>query len=251
MDKQDRDVIHRLADLATQADRRNTVLFSDFLTLNERRLLREHESGIGGKIVLSGGHEAAERQVAAFLPDALSYEWTFPIVCISIVPVSARFAETLTHRDVLGSLMNLGIERKVLGDIVISPSSEIYVFCLEKIGEYLCSSLTKIKHTVVHSQIVQPGTLSIAPSYREMTGQIASNRLDAFVAMTCRMSRAQTASYILGEYVSINGKVVTNHNHPLSPGDIISLKGHGKLEFMEFCGETKKGRSRVKYRWYQ
>ena len=114
MDKQDRDVIHRLADQASQSDRRNTVLFSDFLTLNERRLLREQERIIGGKIVLSGGYESAERQVAAFLPDALSYEWTFPIVCISIVPVSARFAETLSHRDVLGSLMNLGIDRKVL-----------------------------------------------------------------------------------------------------------------------------------------
>ena len=251
MDKQDRDVIHRLADLASQADRRNTVLFSDFLTLNERRLLREQERIIGGKIVLSGGYESAERQVAAFLPDALSYEWTFPIVCISIVPVSARFAETLSHRDVLGSLMNLGIDRKVLGDIVITPSSEIYVFCLDKIGEYICSTLTKIKHTMVHSQIVQPAELSIQPSYREMTGQIASNRLDAFVAMACHMSRAQTANYILGEQVRINGKVITNHNFSLSPGDIVSLKGYGKLEFIHVCGETKKGRWKVQYRWYQ
>ena len=199
MDGQDRSVLRRFEDLALQADRRGVVVFSDFLTLYERRLLQAHGGFAGVQAVLYGGYKEAERQVAAFVPDALSYEWEFPVACLSFVPSAPRFAETLTHRDMLGALMNLGIERRVLGDIVFPSKNQACVFCLEKIADFLLSSVTLVRHTAVTGTLLRPEELSYRPSFRDAEGVIASNRLDAFVAEACRLPRSKTAAYILGD----------------------------------------------------
>ncbi len=251
MDGQDRSVLRRFEDLALQADRRGVVVFSDFLTLYERRLLQAHGGFAGVQAVLYGGYKEAERQVAAFVPDALSYEWEFPVACLSFVPSAPRFAETLTHRDMLGALMNLGIERRVLGDIVFPSKNQACVFCLEKIADFLLSSVTLVRHTAVTGTLLRPEELSYRPSFRDAEGVIASNRLDAFVAEACRLPRSKTAAYILGDNVSINGKVCSDHSAALSDGDILSLRGYGKLEFLECGGRTKKDRVKIRYRWYQ
>ena len=70
------------------------------------------------------------------------------------------------------------------------------------------------------------------------------------MAQACKLSRAQAASYILGENVFINGALMTNHNQGVNPGDIISLRGYGKLRFDAFLNTTKKGRLHIQYAWY-
>ena len=119
----------RLQDLARTAYYREIPVFTDFLDLNELHMVhsfRPEETGV--TIRTFGGYEEAERQIAAFLPDALSYDYgeneemplsMYPIRCIRISPLSKKFSETLTHRDYLGALIHLGIERSRLGDIVI------------------------------------------------------------------------------------------------------------------------------------
>jgi RNA-binding protein YlmH len=250
MDKLDSGIVHRFEDLAMQADRKGIVLFSDFLNLNEINLLHQYKDTLVTQVSLSGGYEPAERQVAAFIPDALYYDWDYPIACIKLRPVNARFMDELSHRDVLGALMHLGIDRGVIGDILVQDRL-IYVFCLENMAEYICQSLSKIKHTMMLSEIAEPKDLQITVSFEECEGQIASNRLDAFVAQVCHLSRGQAADYILGENVFVNGKMISNHNYSLTPGCILSLRGYGKCQFVDFLGKTKKGKLRIRYRWYR
>lgn len=100
------------------------------------------------------------------------------------------------------------------------------------------------------TQRVKPVDLHIEMQYRTEEGFIASNRLDAFVAQACKLSRAQAAQFILGENVFINGALVTNHNQGLAEGDVVSLRGHGKLRFEAFLNTTKKGRLHIRYAWY-
>ena len=100
-------------DMANRAYNRDIVVYSDFLNLNELHSLQYLKmDDLGVKLRLSGGYEEAERQIAAFLPDAfvLCENLDFPIRCIAIRPLNARFSEDLTHRDYLGALMHLGIE---------------------------------------------------------------------------------------------------------------------------------------------
>ena len=105
----------RLLDLSRQADRKGIVLFSDFLNLNEQNIFHSLQKELYTTAELSGGYEQAERQMVAFIPDALCYEWSYPFVCIHAVPQYPKYAEKLTHRDVLGALMHLGLDRSKSG----------------------------------------------------------------------------------------------------------------------------------------
>lgn len=53
--------------------------------------------------VLDGGYSEAERRAAVFGGERA------PICCLEIAPAAPKFAEELTHRDYLGSLMGLGL----------------------------------------------------------------------------------------------------------------------------------------------
>ena len=102
----------RLKDLASAADRRGIVVFTDFMNLNELNIFHSCTREFGYvSYQLFGGYEHAERQIAAFLPDALSYSYDFPIISLKIRPLQKKFAEDLSHRDYLGALLNLGVDR--------------------------------------------------------------------------------------------------------------------------------------------
>lgn len=250
MNRDDYAVTRRFEDLSNQADRKGIVLFSDFLNMNEISLLYQCKDVLATNFTLYGGYEGAERQMVAFQPDALYYNWEFPIVCIKYTPISEKYAQALSHRDVLGALMHLGIERYLIGDILFQKK-EILVFCHEKIADYLLQELSKIKRTQVMGQVYMPKELSVTPEFEEAQGNIASNRLDAFISHVCKLSRAKATEYILGENVFIDGKLISNYSVKLSEGNIVSLRGYGKLRITEIGGMTKKGRIWMSYQWYK
>ena len=101
----------RLIDLSKQANRKGIVLFSDFLNLNELNIYRQSEKLFETKTESFGGVPYAERQIIAFIPDALYYEWDYPITALKITPTYPKFAEKLGHRDILGAIMKLGVDR--------------------------------------------------------------------------------------------------------------------------------------------
>ena len=98
---------------------------------------------------LGGGYQDAERVMLRFGGEELmGYEEEFPISCLKVSPVSAKFADVLTHRDYLGALMNLGIERDRLGDILIA-GNEAFIFCTSSMADFITENLVKVKHTSV------------------------------------------------------------------------------------------------------
>ena len=90
--------------------------------------------------MLTGGYEPAERKIVCFLPSYEEETMEPPIRILEVKPVSPRFAEALTHRDYLGALMNLGIERSMLGDIVINEDG-CFIFCLDRMAEYISNEI--------------------------------------------------------------------------------------------------------------
>ena len=108
----------RLEDLARRAYERNYCTFSDFLNLEEASALQSLK--LPTEYVLFGGYDGAERCVAGFGDEVADSD--FPIVCVEIAPLQQKFADKLNHRDFLGSLMNLGISRGTLGDIIVSSN---------------------------------------------------------------------------------------------------------------------------------
>ncbi|MCD7842082.1 MAG: YlmH/Sll1252 family protein, partial [Lachnospiraceae bacterium] len=142
----------RIRELASRADARGIVTFTDFLNLNEQNIFFDtiqKFSFVKGETF--GGYEGAERRIAAVIPrdtqDCMS-EILWPVQCIRIVPRSPKFAEKLSHRDFLGALMHLGFERSILGDIAVADE-EAFLFCVSRFSELICSELTQVRHTQV------------------------------------------------------------------------------------------------------
>ncbi len=134
--KEMQQVKSRLKDLAERSYRQNVYSFSGFLSLAEQDQFWSVEKELPyckGK--LWGGYEQAERKVARFgSAEELGYEEDYPIACVHIWPLQAKFADALSHRDFLGALMNLGIERSTLGDIRVGEK-EAYLYCLSGMAE--------------------------------------------------------------------------------------------------------------------
>lgn len=238
----------RFTDLSRLADKRDIVTFSNFLNLNEINLFFQTVPELKTQYKLSGGYEFAERQMVAFIPDALSYarELTvdFPISCLKFVPVNPKFAEDLTHRDVLGALMGLGIERAKIGDIK-QKEQAYYLFCEEELSGYLLSSLNSIRRTSVQGERVDAEMLDIKQEFEDITGTVASPRLDSVVAFLIGKARSKSVLLIQGQKVFVNQKLVISNAYECKENDVISIRGYGKYIFQECSGETRKGRRKI------
>lgn len=241
----------RFLDLSRQADYKGIVLFSDFLGLNEQNIFRQTEGMLTSGFQMSGGYEYAERQMVAFCPDALYYEWEYPFSCLKIEPAYPKFSDKLGHRDILGAVMNLGIERGKIGDILLKDNTA-YLFCADSVKPYVTEQLEKVKHTVV--KVTETDVLDnpdIQPEFEHLSGIITSNRLDAFLACICKLSRSAASSMITSGKVCINGRETLHNTYVCKPGDILSVRSYGKFIFDAVSGETKKGRMKVEYRKYK
>ena len=243
MTKEETLLAKRFLDLSRQASQKDIVIFSEFLNLNELNIFKQEIPELYSGYELFGGYELSERQMIAFIPDALCYTWNYPIVCLKVTPVNRKFAEPLTHRDVLG------IERSKLGDILVNDD-EIYVFCQEKIADYLMDELTRIRHTVVKSVRIEPKSLAIEPKKELLEGIITSNRLDSVIACICKISRAQASQWIKGGKVYLNNRQILQTTAECRPGELISVRSVGRFCFLDSFGETRKGRLKIQYEKY-
>lgn len=243
----------RFIDLSRQAQRRGVVVYSDFLTLNELDMLHRNKAKLESSFSLYGGYDFAERQMVAFLPDAFYYtiEPNYPIRCCKINSSYPKFSEELTHRDVLGAVMNLGIDRSKIGDIVLDRKEKsIYLFATTQIADYIMDNLTQIRHTQVTLTPYDPAELSIQPEFEECTGIIASVRLDNIVACMAKLSRSKAVAEIQAGKVFINGLQQLNNSYFCHPGEQISIRHVGKFIYDKECGTTQKGKVRIQYRQY-
>jgi len=232
-------------DLAQTAYKRGIVTYSDFLNLNELNIFQGIRSKLSYLATESfGGYELAERQMAAFLPDALVFCPEYPITCLRITPLQEKFAEKLTHRDYLGAILNLGLDRSKVGDILVEEGCT-YLFCHEKIADFICENLTRIRHTTMRAVPIEAKDFAYTPAYQEITGTVASVRLDSLLSLAFHASRSSLTGLIEGGKVFVNGKLITSNGYQPKEGDVISVRGMGRFRYQGLGGRSKKGRDYV------
>ena len=234
----------RFKDLASKAYRTNTYTFTAFLTPAEIAELENIKTELDCPFSLFGGNEMCERQMAAFGSEALfGYDVTWPISIVKVEPLMEKFADELGHRDFLGSLMNLGIERNVMGDILVKDNKRAYIMCQNNIAEYIVDNLTKIKHTNVKCRIADNERLTeLEPEYKEANYIVASERFDAIIAAVTKCSRSDTLLMFREKKVTLNSKQETRNSISLKPGDVFSVRGYGKYTYEGASGNTRKGK---------
>lgn len=236
----------RLIELAEKSYHNGIYTFTNFLSPAQQDLFwqTERELSYAG-VTLFGGMEAAERQMIRFgSAENLGYEEAFPITCVTVEPLIKKFSDDLTHRDFLGALMNLGMEREVLGDIIVKDRTG-YIFCLKRIADYIIENLDQVRHT--HVKVFETYELpqSIGPQLLEQKLIVSSQRLDAVIARLYRLSRSQSLLLFREKKVFVNGRQCENNSYLCKEKDVVSVRGFGKFVFDGILGTTGKGRLNV------
>ena len=240
----------RLIELSKLAYQRSIVTYSDFLNLNELNILHTTpKQEWFSTYETFGGYEYSERQMVAFLPDALCYEHIYPITALRISPLQKKVSEPLSHRDYLGAILNLGIERCKLGDILVEENGAI-LFIRQSLESFIMEELTRIRHTSVQVTIENVNEFRYSPNIKEVRGTVSSLRLDSLLSLAFSASRSKLVAYIENGKVFVNGKLITSNGYQIKEDDIISVRGLGRFQFKETLSQTKKGRYYVTLHLY-
>ena len=236
----------RLAELARRSYNSGIFTFSDFLGLAEQAAFAEIKSDLGGiPYSTFGGAEGAERVMIRFgSEDELGYSQPYPISTLKIEPLSQKYAERLTHRDFLGAIMNLGLERDTLGDIVIIDNVG-YLFAKEDIAVYIAESLTKVRRTDVSAVLTD--SLPEGQLYRTERRKVQANgeRLDALVAKVFSLSREDAQSLFKKRLVFADGRQIDSTSYIPKAGEKISVRGHGRFIYIGPESLSRKGKINI------
>ena len=230
-----------LRDLSKKADRSGRYTFTDFLNPDEQSTLHSMRHELVD-FDCFGGTNGCERVVARFgQPNDIGYDQPFPIVCVKICPLQQKFADDLTHRDILGALMSLGIERACLGDIILRDNVG-YLFVLEHIAPYICDNLSSVKHTSVSSEITATLPEGALFKTEEQRLNVTSLRVDCVVSAAYNVSRGTAEKLFKAQKVFIDGKLQMSGSTLLKEGAIVSVRGYGRFIYQTICATSKKGR---------
>jgi RNA-binding protein YlmH len=236
----------RLLDLSSQSFGQGRYTFTNFLDLYEQSVflsLKHQLGGTGWK--LFGGYEGAERKMLRFgSAEELGYEQDYPMSLLRVSVQGGKFARKLSHRDYLGALMHLGIERNLIGDILVMDE-EAYVFVKDSIGPFLMQEWLRVGKDIITIQEIPLQEFDYEPKWEEMKGFTPSFRADVMVGFFCRTSRKESSDLIKAQKVFLNGALVKSNSDLLKEGDILTVRGYGKAVFSEVTGQSKKGRYAV------
>ncbi len=245
-------LLKRFIELARKSTEHGYYIFFDFLGLSEQSIFMQAKINFpkGTQYTLYGGSEGCERVMVRFGdPEGFGYEEPFPISIIKAEPKAAKFADKLSHRDFLGSLMNLGIGRSCIGDIVILDNIG-YIFVKNEMTDYICNSLTKIKHTDIKCTATDKLPSGELFKTKTIKIQLSGERIDATIAKVFSLSRDDSLSLFKKRLVFVSGKECTNNSYVPKPNDIISVRGYGRFIYKGSVGLSKKGKFNVEIEQY-
>lgn len=222
---------------------------SDFLDLRQQELARavavNHPDIIWR---LDGGYEEAERQRLTVAP-LWETEPDNRITYLRIIHKEFK-QQSLGHRDYLGAVVNLGLKREKLGDIVVQDNIAFLIVDVS-IADFICQQLNRVKHCSVAVEIIsRTDFVYEPPELKTIQISLASLRLDAAIAAAFKLSRSEVDNYIEGGAAKINHREVYKCSAAIKAGDLISVRGLGRFRLEEMGGTSRKGRHYVKISRY-
>ncbi|MBR2616027.1 MAG: hypothetical protein IKC69_05060 [Clostridia bacterium] len=239
LEKRWMELAHRARDLGCYTETR-------FLTQGEQALLSSLRLPIS--YTLEGGIPDSERAIAVFGDEVeWGYPWESELVLLKIAPKDPRFSDVFSHRDFLGAILNLGVKRELLGDIVLFENAG-YLVTFASMASYFEENLTRVCHTAVRVTLVEALPEGAEVRTEERVAVAASARLDAVIAAVWDLSRAEAKALVERERVSIVGRLVTDPAEGLKEGERVSVRGYGRFYYDGISGQTRSGRCRIRVR---
>lgn len=235
----------RLNELALRTLYGGKPAFTRFLEPASERLAREAAAQAGVQIALWGGYDGAERVIAAFYTDEAPEAWAYPLACLE-ARWNVKYANP-GHRDLLGAVMGLGLERSSTGDVAMGTQEGVaYVFVHSDVENYVAMNLESAGRARlrVHTRAASPSIR--APEGVSLRVTVSSPRLDAILAAGLKLSRSEAQRLIDARLVKRNHAEALRGDVHLEIGDLLSVRGHGRMRVEGLDGLTRKGRHAVR-----
>jgi photosystem II S4 domain protein len=247
---ENREEVARIIDKAEQALRTWEVVVTDFLSpaiLVEVQSIFERLTEV--ELCAWGGYPQAERQRLGIARQEVPLD--ISKIPLAALDIAGNFIfDTATHRDFLGAILGTGIVREKVGDILVLGERGAQVIVIPEMVEFLENSLVQVRSVPVKSQRIDLSELKVRPPQKkELTTVEASLRLDAIASAGFGISRSKMAAAISGGDVRVNWQEISQASYSVKTGDLISMRGKGRLEVGEVA-VTKKQRYRVQLTRY-
>lgn len=231
-----------ILDLDDICTRRRKTVCTGFLSESEQAYCEMLFHVLDSNVKFMGGYDNAQRCVAVLFYDD-AYELSEAELPYSVLKL--EYGNKVSHRDILGSILGLGLERTTVGDILVWDD-RAYVFATREMAAYIERNLTRVGRQNVEVKIVGIDELEIPEvKTEEIFATVASLRLDSIVGEGFRLSRDDAKSAVEKGIVSVNHRIVESASHHIQENDVISLRGRGKIVVDSIGTQSKKGRIRI------
>ncbi len=266
MQANEKDLLEARLHDAIRKSEKGSLAILPFLTPRDRLRAERILRTVGSMDVAFfwGGYPTAERVTLFLLPEYLTACFSAPISEVPAEEVITFLGEELTdavcplrikgsgfghfsHRDVLGAVLALGLERDALGDIAMQSDCEAILFCPRTLADFLTQNLTRVaSDTVRLSPYVLDEAFTDGRHYRRISDTVASERLDCIIASLCNLSRDAAQTLIRQGMVEVDYEPAERTDLSLEPPAVLSVRGYGRFILRAFEGSTRKGRLRMK-----
>lgn len=245
MDDKEKLLLAKIEDLFDLCGKYSKERFSHFFDEAERQIVSEYVKNNSGRYncCFYGGYDEAERCMLGVFP-----EWEecdrkkFPV---AVLKAEKGYNKILTHRDYLGTVLSLGIERSKIGDILVEDKGA-FIFASEDIADFICLNIKKVSNCGVRIKRSVTNTDILPKRKYELINTVsASLRLDAVLAAALKISRRESLMYISGGRVSVNHKLILDNSFMLKTDDLMSVRGAGRIILEETGTSTKSGRIHI------
>lgn len=254
---EDKLIIAKLNDKIRFCKTKNKLVNTEFLNMHQEMIMQEELQRQKEKnYIITGGYEGAESKLFILYPEKLTQEIAQNYIneiikAIRIVLPNEQIGK-YEHRDYLGTIMQFGLERERIGDIIVHKE-KAYILVLSENAEYIKTSLQdtkKFKKSKI--DIIGLNEIEIKqPEFEAFKITVNSLRLDNFVSEISKISRSETAKLIQSELVSVNGRIETKPAKIIEERDILIIRGKGKFIVNELLNINKKGKQIVEIKKYK
>ena len=234
-------VIDKANGVLKNYDVRNTDFLNPYEIKNAKDILN-FNSDI--KYCVDGGYEEAERSTIFIYPYYMEYEEIESKLKFIQIEGNFKFRE-ISHKDYLGALMNLGIKREKVGDIIIHDNF-CQVIVSYDICDFIIMNLEKVsRNSVKVREIKKEEIVYNSPNYKDVSFTVSSQRIDCIISGLYNISRQESLKFINGEKVHVNYEKITSPNKEIKYESLISVRGKGRAKVTEIGDLTKKGKIKV------
>lgn len=245
---EDRLLMSKIIDILSQTEEKNILKYSNFLNGHEISVALSAASHFGVNYKLFGGYDEAERMILLCYPDYC--EPDSEDIPISTVRIKTKCRKTLSHRDYMGAVLNLGVKREKIGDILVCDDGA-YVFCMSDIADYISSQIDKVGNIGVDISVSPFFKADIPPKkFKDTEVSVSSVRLDSVLGAGFNISRSEALGFIEKGLVGVNWEIKKKADFRPGEGAVISARGLGRILLYKIGGTSRKGRTFIVIRKY-